>query len=347
MARKPYRVEITYPSKRKPQYFLVKEIRVGDKHRKIKRYMGSGDTPPSAYDVQQYCEKFAYEMEMKAALKKAEMSSASYTSDYLTREQISYLEEIRFIYKSFRDLLTINELEAYEKNFEIKYIQGTTFIEGNTLSLAEASDLILRGIQPKDKTLRETNEVQNFKKVIAYRNKYRGKITLDFIKRLHALIMYNIDDDSAGCFRRSDDIGIAGCALRVAVAEEIESSLDLSINHYYSQLEKKCHPFEEAAMFHHKFESIHPFTNGNGRVGREIFNYMLTREKYPRLLFLGDNRDTYLNALRSGDQNNYAEMVSVFAEIIRDQRYKILYKNLEKVARPTRMTGQVKLTDYL
>jgi Fic family protein len=347
MARKPYRVEITYPTTRKPQYFLVKEIRVGGKHSKIKKYMGSGDVPPSASDVRQYCEKYAYDLEMRAALKKAEISSTLYSSDYLTRDQISCLEEIRFIYKSFRDLLTINELEAYEKNFEIKYIHGTTFIEGNTISLTEASNLLLRGIQPKDKTLREMNEVQNFKNVVAYRNKYRGKVTLDFIKHLHALIMYNIDDDSAGCFRRSDDIGIAGSSLRAAIADEIEDLLDKAIEHYYNQLEGKSHPFEEAVMFHHKFESIHPFTNGNGRVGREIFNYMLTREKYPRLLFLGDNRDTYLKALGFGDKDNYADMVSVFAEIIREQRYKILTKNLEKVVRPIKKEGQMRLIDFI
>jgi len=347
MSRAPYRVEINYPKKRKPQYFLVKDVAFKNRSTKIKKYLGCGENPPSAADVQRYREKYAYEMEIRAALKKAEMSGITYKSDYLTRAQIGFLEEIRFIYESLRDLMTTNELGVYEKNFEITYIQGTTFIEGNTLSLSEARDLLLRGIQPKDKSLRETNEVQNFKNVVSYRNKYRRKVTLDFIRHLHALIMYNIDDESAGSFRRSDDIGILGCDFRVCPSELIEQELADLITNYYNRLGAGYHPFEEAVLFHHRFETIHLFTNGNGRVGREVFNYMIMREKYPRLLFLGDNRDTYLGALKYGDSDNYAKMISIFAEIIQGQRFDVLKENLKRVAIPIKKRGQVRLTDFV
>ena len=109
MKRKPYRIEIDYPKNRSPQYYLVKEVRIGDKHRKIKKYVGSGYSPPSPADVQKFCEDFAYEIELKAAQKKAEMSCALYKSHYLTPEQIGFLEEIRFIYQSFNELMTTNE----------------------------------------------------------------------------------------------------------------------------------------------------------------------------------------------------------------------------------------------
>lgn len=347
MKRKPYRIEIDYPKNRSPQYYLVKEVRIGDKHRKIKKYVGSGYTPPTPTDHQRFCEEFAYEIELKAAQTKAEMSGDLYKSDYLNRDQIGFIEEIRFVYQSFKELMTTNEFEVYERNFEIKYIQGTTYIEGNTISLHEAADWLLRGVQPKDKSLRELNEHRNFINVASYRNKYNRKINLDFIKNLHALIMYNIDDDSAGAFRRSDDIFISGTDFRVCPSELIEQELSNLINNYYFRLDEGYHLFEEAVLFHHKFEQTHPFTNGNGRVGREIFNYMLMRGKYPRLLFLGDDRDIYLNALRFGDNCDYADMVSVFAKIILDQRFEVLRENLKKVAAPIKKRGQLRLTDYL
>jgi len=314
---------------------------------KIKKYIGSGESPPSAFDIQAYRVKYAFEIELKAALKKAELSSPTYKSDYLTKDQIRFLEEIRFVYESLRELMTANELKVYEKNFELNYVQGTTFIEGNTISLQEASDLLLHGIQPKDKSLRETNEVQNFKNVISYRNNYRGRVTLDFVKHLHALIMYNIDDDSAGAFRRTDDIGISGCDFRVSPSELIESEISHMITDYYSRIENGYHPFEGAVLFHHRFETTHPFTNGNGRVGREVFNYMLMRKKYPRLLFLADNRDTYLGALREGDKNNPSNMVSVFARIIQEQRVEVMQENLKRVATSIKKSGQVRLTDFI
>ncbi len=73
---------------------------------------------------------------------------------------------------------------------------------------------------------------------------------------------------------------------------------------------------------------------------------MLMRKKYPRLLFLADNRETYINALRRGDENDYAEMVSIFAKIIQEQRLEVLKENLRLVAKPIKKDGQVRLTDF-
>jgi Fic family protein len=70
------------------------------------------------------------------------------------------------------------------EEFEVSYIQGTTAIEGNTLTLREACDLLYSGIPPQGKSLREMNEVQNFKKMTAYRQRHNKKIDVNFIKQL-------------------------------------------------------------------------------------------------------------------------------------------------------------------
>ena len=134
MGRKPYRVELNY-SHGRAGYFLMKDVRVGDKKRKTRKYLGH--SPPSAIDVERYRKEYAYEIEMRAARKKAEMTYPSYKSEYLTKDQIIDIENIRFMYDTFYDLLTTNEIEVYELNFDTKYIQGTTAIEGNTLSLSK------------------------------------------------------------------------------------------------------------------------------------------------------------------------------------------------------------------
>jgi len=133
MGRRPYRVEVTYLKNRKPQYFLVKDVRVRGKKRKVKKYLGI--THPSGEELEKYRTEFAYDIELESALKKAELSSTFYESKYLTREQIRTMEEIRYIYKAFTELLTVNEIDAYELNFDVRYIHGTTSIEGNTLSI--------------------------------------------------------------------------------------------------------------------------------------------------------------------------------------------------------------------
>lgn len=345
MGRRPYRVEVTYPKNRKPQYFLVKDVRVRGKKKKVKKYLGIA--PPSGEELERYRTEFAYDIELEAALKKAELSSAFYESTYLTTEQIKTVEEIRYIYKTFTELLTVNEIDAYELNFEVRYIHGTTSIEGNTLSIKEAYDLLVNGILPKEKTLREINEVQNFKKVREYRNKYNKKVTINFVKNLHSSIMANIDFESAGVFRRADDIFIIGCDLMVTPSIVIEYELEKIIEEYYTKLDEGKHPFEEAVLFHYKFEMIHPFTDGNGRVGREIFNYMLDRSGYPKLLFLGKDRSDYIKYLQLGNVGECGDMIEFFTNLITSQRMGILKENLKKVVIPPQKTGQMRITDFL
>lgn len=344
MGRKPYRVELTYPKGRKPEYFLVKDVKIKGKKRKIRKYLGVKQ--PTGEEVEKYRREYAYEIELKAARKKAELRCSFYTPTYLSSNEMIEIEEIKYIYKTFIELLTTNEIEVYEKKFEVSYIQGTTSIEGNTFSLKEAYDLLIHNISPKEKSLREINEIQNFKKVKEYRDTFRGKITIDFILNLHRLIMNNIDFQSAGSFRRIDDLGILGCEIRVTPSILIREELSKIIDEYYSNLDAGKYPFEEAALFHYKFEIIHPFTNGNGRVGREVFNYMLAKSGYPRLLFLGDDRNRYIDSLRKGNDENYSDMVRMFGGLIISQRSEILKNNLKEVVIPPKKLGQLRLTDF-
>jgi len=345
MARKPYRVEVVHPTRGKPQYYLARDVKVKDKKRKIRKYIGI--KPPTPAELEDYRNRYAYEMEMRAAKKKAEMSGEYYSTEYISRSQQVKLEYLRHLYKSFTDLLTVNEVGYYEKEFEIHYIHGTTAIEGNSLSIREARDLLENNIIPKNKALRELNEIQNFKKVVECRNRYRGRVSLDFIKNLHALIMNNIDIESAGTFRRIDSVAISGCDLKLSPAILIETELEELIGRYYAGLKKKKNPFEQAILFHYHFELIHPFTDGNGRVGREILNYMLVRSGYPRMLFPGKDREGYIGAMRLGNDGKYLDMVSRFIEVISDQRMAILNKNLKKVMQKPKKTGQLRLEDFV
>ena len=346
MARGAYRVEVTYSKYGKPKYFLVKDILVKGKKRKVLKYIKTGDAP-SNDELDRFKREHAYQLELKAARKKAELSADHYSSDLLGKDVIADLEELRFVYQRFEELLTVNETEVYERDFEINYVSGTTRYEGNTLTLEQTKDLLLAGILPKDRSSREIYEVDNFKKVIRYRNSYKKKVNLDFIRNLHALIMDNIDIESAGTFRRTDDVIIAGCSMDLAPAAVIEVELIQAINDYYSDLKAGKHPFESAILFHYRFETIHPFTDGNGRVGREVLNFMLMRERFPKLLFLGKDRELYLSALKLGNQDRLGDMVSLLAELILSQRMGILVKNLEKVIEPPVKSGQMRLSDFM
>jgi len=341
----PYRLEQRNTSNNKQIYYLVKDIKINGKKTKITKNIGT--QKPTEEEQQQLSEKYAYEIENKALEKEAKINSEKYKAKYLEKKLIETLETIRGLYKKYTKLLTVDESQVYEQNFEIMYVQGTTAIEGNTLTLSQTHDLLINEILPDGKTLREVNEVQNFKKVKEYRAQYNNKVTLEFIKELHKLIMNNIDHHSAGSFRRIDSLAISGCELAVTPSMLIESELIGIINNYYQALNNKNHPFEEAILFHYNFEMIHPFTDGNGRVGREILNYMLRKSGYPRLLFLGTERVNYIKMLKLANEENYKAMITNFALLIIEQRLQALKTNLEKIVIPSKKKGQLRIQDFL
>jgi len=101
-------------------------------------------------------------------------------------------------------------------------------------------------------------------------------------------------------------------------------------------------------MFHYFFEMTHPFTNGNGRVGREILNFMLSKGKYPKLLFLGEARDRYIHSLKLGNNELYPEMNEYFASIIIDQRLDILRSRIKSaIEEPPQREGQLTLSNFI
>lgn len=311
------------------KYYLVKDVRVGPRTAKLKKYLGT--KAPTSRELAAYEHKYALGLELRAAEAAGRLGAEVYKAKYLTKDRIRALEEIRYMAKLSSDILSKSELQAYEEQFEVKYVQGTTAIEGNTLTLGETADLLLHGIVPKSRSLREINEVQNFKSVKAFRDKYKGRVNLAFIKKLHSLIMHNIDEESAGSFRRTDDIGILGADLRLCPSLLIEDELERITTDYYRRIKEGYHPFEEIVIYHYSFETIHPFADGNGRVGRELFNHMLTKKGYPRLLFPGNRRSDYIDALRHGNEGRYAKMVSAFADLAISQKTDVLRGNIKKI----------------
>jgi hypothetical protein len=74
---------------------------------------------------------------------------------------------------------------------------------------------------------------------------------------------------------------------------------------------------------------------------------MLKKGGYPRLLFLGADREKYINSLQLGNEGKYSELIEVFYSLIYEQRYHILTENLKKVVIPPQKAPQKRLMDFL
>ena len=184
------------------------------------------------------------------------------------------------------------------KNFIIEFAFNTTSIEGNTITLQEARNLLQEGRTPKDRTLREIYDLQNTEKVFFDILDSNKEITHEFITDIHSKLMENIDVRRG---YRITDVRVFKANFESTPAPYVKTDMGLLLK-WYKMNKKILHPLALAVIFHHKFEKIHPFMDGNGRTGRMLMNFILMKHNYPPLILHKKFRSEYLSALHEADK---------------------------------------------
>jgi|SRR3989339_1789579 len=272
-------------------YYIVRSIRTGkNKWEKIERYIGIN--PPSKGDLKKFEGEFDKTKEFLLAKEKD-----------LKRIKRLYAEKLK---KGTKD-----ELANLEEEIIIKFTYDTNRLEGSSLTYKDTKTLLQEGISPREKPLRDIKEAENHKKAFLYMKGCLSKeVTKEFMLDLHKLLKENVTED-AGRFR---DARVSVGNLIPVRAEMIETELDNLLAWY--EKNKKLHPLELASLFHSVFERIHPFFDGNGRVGRLLLNFILLKNGYLVVIIQNKNKRRYYAALRHADNGNYLYMIKyLFSEL--------------------------------
>jgi len=219
------------------------------------------------------------------------------------------LENWKWLYDVIFKNLSEFEKEEFSKTFFTKYVHGTTAIEGNTFNEDETRKLLATGRTVENKTVNETLEISNYITVRKYFEKYTSGITENLIKNIHVILMVGMTDSYGrqlviGKYRTSA-VRLRDINFIPSSPELIPDNIYYLIQEYNDGIKNNIHPTEMAAYFHQRFEEIHPFSDGNGRVGREILNYMLKRHGYPQIYMGEKQQSTYFSALEKGNQQDY------------------------------------------
>lgn len=185
----------------------------------------------------------------------------------------------------------------YFKRFIIDFAFNTTSIEGNTITLKEAERLLTEQLTPKDKTLREIYDVQNTERAFLSILGAQPRLDHPHIIGVHRELMKNIDSRTS---YRTADVHILRARFEATPHPYIKTDMDLLLK-WYLENRKLLHPLALAGIFHHTFEKIHPFFDGNGRTGRMLLNEILLSLDYPPLIVRKRTRAAYLDALSRAD----------------------------------------------
>lgn len=256
---------------RKSYYYLEHSFKLKSKIEKKELYLGTS-IPKNIEKIKQ---EFMHNLFKERYFK------------FLNNIKDNFLEEFRKMPKTAE--------EKYLDYFMIKFTYNTNRIEGSTLTLKETANLLEEGISPKNRPIEDVKETEAHKKLFYEMMNHKGDINYNTVLYWHKLLLQDTKPDIAGKIR-NHQIKIARSKAEFPFPAELNLLIKEFFN-WYNLNKNKLHPVELAALAHLKFVSIHPFTDGNGRISRLMMNFILNKYKYPMLNIKYINRDNYYNSL--------------------------------------------------
>lgn len=205
------------------------------------------------------------------------------------------LEKISEDFQRYWGRLPKSVQEKEKEEIAIAFTYNTNAIEGSAITLPETREILKDGIAPK-KPIRDIKETEAHSKVFLEMLVKKEDITKELLLRWHKEIFSETKHDIAGVFRNY--------LIRVGsyVAPDWQDVKKL-MNELVEFINKSnTNPVELAARAHYRFEKIHPFGDGNGRIGRLLMNRILWRAGYPMLIIEYKKRKSYYKALEKDEE---------------------------------------------
>ena len=222
-------------------------------------------------------------------------------SNFLKEIKFDIYKKLEVIGKDFRKEWQSIPESAKKKQLEeisISFTYNTNAIEGSKITLEEAREIIHDKMAP-NKPLRDVKETEAHSKVFLEMLKEKIRISEEILLKWHKEIFSETKQDIAGKYR--DYIVRVGSYL-APDWQEVEKLMKGLIDFINKDLDK-INPVELSAKAHYAFEKIHPFGDGNGRIGRLLMNYILWHAGYPMLIIEYKKRKSYYKALQKDEEH--------------------------------------------
>lgn len=189
-------------------------------------------------------------------------------------------------------------IDAYQERFFFSDIYHSLAIEGNELTLEEIEEILTKNTVIPGKSLIDHINVVGYRDAVLQSRDYvnhHTRITEHEIRKLHNKLL--IAHQQVSGEYRSYNMMIRGH--RPTSYEKVPYKM-VQLADRMGVIEDE-HPIEAIAFLHLRLEKIHPFGDGNGRVGRIIINTMLAQHEYPQVIFNIDEKERYYKALEAYD----------------------------------------------
>jgi Fic family protein len=258
---------------KKYYYYLEHSYKLGEKVKVLSKYLGR-KKPDNIDDLKK-------EIEFKAMRKLWGRS--------LIDIKRGYAKELKILPNAAKR----KKIES----FMVEFIFNSDKIEGSKLSLKDTTELFIYGTTPKNKPLKDVKEAEGHKKAFYDMLEYKGNLNLKKILSWHKMVFESSEPDIAGKIRLHE-IMVTGSRTSFPHPERLNNLLKEFFS-WCGKNKNKYNPVEFATLVHLKFVTIHPFTDGNGRISRLLASFILHKNKYPMFNIKYEDRMSYYKSLET------------------------------------------------
>lgn len=200
--------------------------------------------------------------------------------------------------------------EKIKEQIAVAFTYNTNAIEGSTITLEETREIIEKNIAP-NKPIRDIEETKAHSKLFLEILNSKEDVSPFLLLEWHRYLFSQSKPDIAGRFREY--------LVRVAdyLAPDWQDVPELlkDFTIFYNKNNKIMNPVELAFRMHYKFEKIHPFGDGNGRIGRLLMNYILWKNKFPMIIIEYKKRKSYYKALKNDESSFFHYLTRRYIKI--------------------------------
>ncbi len=217
--------------------------------------------------------------------------------DKISKEELDFIKKLQ----AEANLKIIHLSETEWKKFSEIFSYNTNAIEGSDLTMKETKTVIEKGAWPIEKSKEDIAEALGVNEAIKYIRKIKEHISLDLIKEIHHIVFKN-SKNFAGGFRKLGQEVVVRTGSGIIVHEGAPSSRVITLLNelikWYNKHKTEYPAILLAAVVHNQFENIHPFADGNGRVGRILLNNILLKKGLPPVNIDLKNQREYYETLQ-------------------------------------------------
>jgi Fic family protein len=208
-------------------------------------------------------------------------------------------------------------------------VYNSNAIENSTLTLEDTEDIIARDMIKRDHDVREIYEAKNLAKITEYLlENPREKLSIQLILTLHKTLLADIRDDLAGRFRSGREWVKIGAHLG-ANPDFVAKLMDDLVEDYHRS---DADFLTKIAHFHAEFENIHPFGDGNGRMGRVLINQQLGYLGLPPIII--QNKTKFTDYYPLFDEYATSNMFDGFTDLFAILLIESLHRRIAQLASP-------------